>query len=85
LLREKQSNVTAISKKIDTITVDLVQLGSQSPEIQGGQVAELIPQLLDRLIVLGDLARQIRHCLGDNGHRAEMTAELIKELSYVTK
>ena len=62
-----------------------VQLNSRNLEIQSGQEAELIPQLLDRLIVLGDLALQISDSLGSNGHRAEMTAELIKELSHISK
>jgi len=40
----------------------------------------LIPQLLDRLIELGDLAREINHALGGNGHRADKAAELIEQL-----
>jgi hypothetical protein len=55
-----------------------VQLDS---EIQGGQVAELLPELLDRLIALGDMARQISHALSGNGHRAELAQKLIKELA----
>ena len=47
-----------------TITIPkrqyFVQLDSNS-EIRSGEVAELISQLLDRLVVLGDLARQISH------------------------
>ncbi|MFC2032358.1 hypothetical protein ACFLUS_03215 [Chloroflexota bacterium] len=62
-----------------------VQLGSSSTEIEGGQVAELMPQLLDRLIALGDMARQISNAIGSNCHREDTTAELSKELSDVTK
>jgi len=38
-----------------------------------------LPQLLDQLIALGDLAREVSHALGGNGHRAEKLTE-IKEI-----
>ncbi len=57
-----------------------MQLASNS-EIRDGQVAELIPQLLDRLVVLGDLARQISHALGGNGHYPELSRESVKKLA----
>ena len=40
----------------------------------------LLPQLLDHLALLGDLARQISQGLGGNGHRAEAVAEILKSL-----
>ena len=43
--------------------------------------AQLLPQLLDQLIALGDMARQISHALGGNGHRPEVARELIEELA----
>ena len=46
-----------------------------------GDVAEAIPQLLDQLTALGDLARQISQALGGNGHRPEQAAQLIEELA----
>jgi len=42
--------------------------------------SELIPQLLDCLIELGDLVREINHALGGNGHQADKAAELIQQL-----
>ena len=42
--------------------------------------AVLLPQLLDQLAVLGDLARQISQGLGGNGHRAEAAPEILKLL-----
>jgi len=42
--------------------------------------AQLLPQLLDQLATLGDLARQITHALGGNGHRAEAVGEILKSL-----
>ena len=57
-----------------------MQLASNS-EIPDGQVADLIPQLLDRLVVLGDLAHQISHALGGNGHCPELSRELVKKLA----
>jgi len=40
----------------------------------------LIPELLDRLAELGDLAKQVSRALGGNGHRKVEVASLIKEL-----
>ena len=46
-----------------------------------GDPAKLLPQVLDQLVVLGDLARQISHSLGGNGHRAGAMKELVAILS----
>ena len=43
--------------------------------------AELLPELLDRLIALGQMAQQLSHALGGNGHRPEQAAQLIEELA----
>ena len=43
--------------------------------------SQLFPMLLDKLIDLGDLARQISHALGGNGHRPNKAAALIKQLT----
>ena len=44
--------------------------------------ATILPELLDRLIALGETARQISHALGNNGHRPEVAAELIGYLKH---
>ena len=44
--------------------------------------ATILPELLDRLIALGEMARQISHALGNNGHRPEVAAELIEYLKH---
>ena len=36
----------------------------------------LIPELLDRLAELGDLAKQVSGALNGNGHRAEKITEI---------
>jgi len=41
----------------------------------------LLPELLDRLVVLGQLAEQLSHALGGNGHRPEKAAKLIQQLA----
>lgn len=41
----------------------------QSTQLEGDP-AQLIPELLDRLVALGDLAKQISRSLGSNGHKA---------------
>ena len=40
--------------------------------------AQLLPQLLDQLIALGQLAHELRHVLGGNGHRPEELKEIIQ-------
>ena len=47
-----------------------------STQLVDGDPAELIPELLDRLAELGDLAKQVNRALGSNGHKAEALAEL---------
>ena len=56
------------------------QLSLASTEQTSADPLELLPQLLDRLIELGDLARGISRALGGNGHRADKAAELIQQL-----
>ena len=36
--------------------------------------ATILPELLDRLIALGETARQISHALDNSGHRPEVAA-----------
>ena len=40
----------------------------------------LVPQLIEHLIELGNLAQQIKHALGNNGNHAEQAVELIQHL-----
>ncbi|MBA7615865.1 Tyrosine recombinase XerC [subsurface metagenome] len=42
--------------------------------------ARLIPELLDRLAALGDLAKRTSRALGNNGHRADQVRDLTKQL-----
>lgn len=39
--------------------------------------ATILPELLDRLIALGERARQISHTLDNRGHRPEVAAALV--------
>lgn len=53
----------------------------ESPQIPlDGNPAELLPQLLDEMITLGEKARYVSQALGGNGHRPEKAAELIEDL-----
>ncbi len=49
-------------------------------DINECDLASLLPQLLDSLISLGDMARQLSQALGGNSHRPEKVAELIQQL-----
>jgi len=42
---------------------------------------QLLPQLLDQLIALGQTAQQLRHTLGSNGHHQDQVEELIQRIS----
>ena len=46
---------------------------------------KLIPQLLEQVQVMGDLARRISRSLGGNGHCPELSGELVKELADHSK
>ena len=59
---------------------NILHVAQFNSDIQG-DVAEIVDQLSGRPIALSDLAHQISHAHGDNGHRAEMTAELLKKLA----
>lgn len=63
-------------------TLDSSALASlwRGREQLAGDAAALIPELLDRLVALGELAKQISASLGGNGHRAEKLAEVKQQL-----
>ena len=42
--------------------------------------AQLLPQLLDQCIALGETAKQLSLALGGSGHRAGEAVKLIQEL-----
>ena len=42
--------------------------------------AKLLPELLDRLIAIGDEARQLSQALGRNGHRPEEIQKLLEDI-----
>ena len=44
-------------------------------------LTELVPKLLDQMIALGEIAKQVSQTLGGNGHREEAVRELASMLS----
>ena len=46
----------------------------------GDDPAQLLPELLDKLAALGDLAKQVSRALGGNGHRASEVQEILEGL-----
>ena len=51
--------------------------GGLEPPIQIVDLARLLPELLDQLISLGEVARQVRLALGGNGHHLEEVVKII--------
>ena len=43
-------------------------------------LSELLPQLIDHLIDLGELAREVKRALGGNGHYPANSKDLIQQL-----
>lgn len=78
--------ISALPKGIDRQHVDQSSVLANSSiidlktDINECDLASLLPQLLDSLISLGDMARQLSQALGSNGHRPEKVAELIQQL-----
>ena len=75
-LKDKQYNplLRLLNKAELGIKPDYAQLVSDA--IAPQDTAQLIPELLDHLITLGEMAKEIRHALGGNGHRAEQLEEI---------
>ena len=44
--------------------------------------AQQLPDLLDRMIALGDMAQEIKHSLGGNGRWPEQIGEIIRSLEH---
>ena len=74
----------AIDTSTDSASIALVQDGEVLAEstwrCEQNHSAELLPQLLGQLITLGQMAKQLSHALGGNGHRPEGGVELIQKL-----
>lgn len=45
-----------------------------------GDPAQLLPELLDEMVALGEKARYVSQAFGGNGHRPEQASKLIEEL-----
>ena len=54
----------------------LIEYSSES------DAATTLPELLDRLVALGERARQTSHALDNSGHRPEVAAALIGYLKH---
>ena len=84
ILREKLERYSPISllnsssQKLDK-TEYLVQFKADS--VLSDDPAQLLPQLLDKMTELGQMAQQLSQALGGNGHRPEQAAQLIEELA----
>ena len=60
------------------IKPDYTQLDSST--LIAATAAELLPELLDGMIALGQMAEEISHALGGNGHRPEQLKEITRYL-----
>jgi len=56
---------------------NILLFAPQSGQPLEGDLARLLPQLLDEMVRLGEKARYLSQVLGGNGHRPEKAAELI--------
>jgi len=61
----------------------MMQVGNFSIKYSAeSNAATILPGLLDRLIALGERARQTSHALDNSGHRPEVAAALIGYLKH---
>ena len=42
---------------------------------------KILPHILDQLVVLGELARQLNRTLGGNGHRPDKLRDILQQLT----
>ncbi len=69
---------------LSTTSLNITQaaLYHTSPsQILSNDPTKLIHELLYRLIAIGDIARQLNHALGRNGHRPDEIQKLLQEIS----
>ena len=62
------------------VNPDYAQSNLNFGDIAEADPAQLLPQLLNRLIELGDMAKELSQALGGNGYRPEKVAELVQQL-----
>jgi len=55
------------------------------PEGAAGDVAQLLPLLLDQLEALGETAKELKHQLAGDGHKAELHKYIKEELRHQVK
>jgi len=72
--------INGLTDKSVSPALFLVETGESRTPPPVIDLDRLLPELLDRLIALGEMASQISHALGGNGHRPKEVAKLIQEL-----
>ena len=74
------SKIYIINEPFQDSSVFLVETGESRTPPLVIDLDRLLPELLDRLIALGEMASQISHALGGNGHHPKEAVKLIQEL-----
>jgi len=72
---EKYSPVRLISEQLPKIAYF-----RQFPEASTGDVAQLLPRLLDQIEALGETAKELKLQLAGNGHKVELLKYITEEL-----
>ena len=65
----------------ETVEIMVYFMQFQARHVLSDDPAQLLPQLLDRMIELGDMARQLSCALVGNGHKPEQATKLMEELA----
>jgi hypothetical protein len=82
IIEQKETGSGVVSEPVNVSGGDGGELNSPSSP---ADLVRLLPELLDQMILLGELARQINRALGDNGRRPEEVARLIRELKMADR
>ena len=73
-----------VTTGVQAIRLDTNQfLSSSNPTFlkpSNTNLSILVPQMIEHLIELGNLAQEIKHALGNNGNQAGQAVELIQHL-----
>ncbi len=81
---EKYSPIRLINDELPPIAYirQFAESSDSAVLLTEGDPTQQLPELLDRMITLGEMAQEVKHALGGNGHQAEQLKEIRELLKH---